>query len=307
MINLKMFSKEVRKRLAETHYNRMVAEYDEAIRNSIEKSFVHSVGPEDAEPRVGLADIIEDAKSTYDQKMFLVTTDTVSCLFDYADKLQGPTALLNFASFKHPGGMFLNGSPAQEESLCHQSTLYNVLESFIDNYYAPHLKCLNQGLYQDDAIHSKDIVFFNYSASVINKTLNVSVDPHTTTADVITCAAPNAKTFLRRKYGITHADENILDDELTTTMCSRIQTVLDTAVLGGARNLILGAFGCGVFGNHPGVVADYFYDYLYDDYAGCFENVYFAIPNPNGNDPNYKAFRAGTETYGVICLDEEDA
>ena len=48
---LKMFSKEVRKRLAETHYNRMVAEYDEAIRNSIEKSFVHSVGPEDAEPR----------------------------------------------------------------------------------------------------------------------------------------------------------------------------------------------------------------------------------------------------------------
>ena len=160
--------------------------------------------------------------------------------------------------------------------MCHQSTLYNVLESFIDNYYAPHLKCLNQGLYQDDAIYSKDIVFFNYSASVMNKTLNVSVYPHTTTADVI------------------------------TTMCSRIQTILDTAVLGGARNLILGAFGCGVFGNHPGVVADYFYDYLYDDYGGCFENVYFAVPNPNGNDPNYKAFRAGTETYGVICLDEED-
>lgn len=306
MIDLKMFSKEVRKRLAETHYKRMIAEYDEAIGSSIEKSFVHSVNKEDGEARVGLADAIEDAKSTYDQKMFLVETDTVSCLFKYADKLEGPTALLNFASFKHPGGMFLNGSPAQEESLCHQSTLYNALLAFIDNYYAENFKVLDRGLYQDSAIYSKDIVFFNYSASVLNKTLNVSVNPHTITADVITCAAPNAKVFLRRKYGITHADENILDDELTSTVCSRIQTVLDTAVLGGARNLILGAFGCGVFGNHPGVVADYFYDYLYDDYAGCFENVYFAVPNPNGNDSNYKAFREGVKTYGVICLDEED-
>ena len=308
MIDLKMFSKEVRKRLAETHYKRMVAEYEESIRNSIEKSFVHSV-PYSLSLEVvdAMADLIEERKAlNYNQKMFLVPTDSVSCLFRYMGKLEGATAILNFASFKNPGGMFLNGSPAQEESLCHQSTLYNVLEAFVDNYYAPHLKCLNQGLYQDDAIYSKDIVFFNYSASVISKTLNVSVDSQTMIADVITCAAPNATTFLRRKYGIIHADEHTLDNELLDAMCSRIRTVLDTAITGRARNLVLGAFGCGVFGNNPGSVADYFDDYLYDDYAGCFENVYFAVPNPNGNDPNYEAFREGTKTYGVICLDEED-
>ena len=37
-------------------------------------------------------------------------------------------AVLNFASFKNPGGMFYNGSSAQEESLCHESFLYNVLK-----------------------------------------------------------------------------------------------------------------------------------------------------------------------------------
>ena len=33
-------------------------------------------------------------------------------------------AALNFASFKNPGGMYMEGSSAQEESLCHYSILY---------------------------------------------------------------------------------------------------------------------------------------------------------------------------------------
>ena len=47
----------------------------------------------------------------------------------------GKTAVLNFASYKNPGGKFLDGSSAQEECLCHSSILYNVLKKFPD-YYA---------------------------------------------------------------------------------------------------------------------------------------------------------------------------
>ena len=35
----------------------------------------------------------------------------------------GRTAILNYASYKSPGGFFLEGSPAQEEALCHYPIL----------------------------------------------------------------------------------------------------------------------------------------------------------------------------------------
>ena len=43
-------------------------------------------------------------------------------------------AVLNFSSFKNPGGMFEQGSNAQEECLCHESFLYNVLKEKMDFY-----------------------------------------------------------------------------------------------------------------------------------------------------------------------------
>ena len=39
----------------------------------------------------------------------------------------GKTAFLDFASFKNPGGGFLNGSSAQEEAVCAASDLFNIL------------------------------------------------------------------------------------------------------------------------------------------------------------------------------------
>ena len=69
--------------------------------------------------------------------------------------------ILNFASYKNPGGMFLAGSSAQEECLCHASNLYNILEKFNKDYYIPHRQkgATNRALYSNQAIYSPDVVF----------------------------------------------------------------------------------------------------------------------------------------------------
>ena len=65
-------------------------------------------------------------------------------------------AVLNFASYTHPGGQFLNGSSAQEESLCHESTLYNVLSEFHE-YYKENHSTRHNFMYSNRAIYSPDV------------------------------------------------------------------------------------------------------------------------------------------------------
>ena len=67
-------------------------------------------------------------------EIMFMETDTVSAIIEFGSKhpMYGKIAALNFASYKHPGGMFLKGSSTQEESLCHESFLLNVLRRFED-------------------------------------------------------------------------------------------------------------------------------------------------------------------------------
>jgi uncharacterized protein (TIGR02452 family) len=54
----------------------------------------------------------------------------------------------------------------------------------------------------------------------------------------------------------------------------------------GCKNIILGAWGCGVFRNDPELVARIFKEELG---SFLFKKVIFAIPNKN--DTNYKTFK----------------
>ena len=191
-----------------------------------------------------------------------VVVDDISTVDAIAKYMNGHTAVLNFASYKEPGGKFLEGSMAQEESLCHASFLYNVL-SQCPEYYRWNNEHKKRGLYENRALYSPRVRFFH--------------GRNTYVADVITCAAPNLSAA--RKYCA------VLPEENRKVLNSRVQFLLDVAEREKVHTLILGAWGCGVFGQDPEEVA---YTFKNNLPKRNIRKVVFAIPA--GNNKNFETF-----------------
>lgn len=234
------------------------------VRFCVNNSIIYS--PEDKER-------IDNIQRTDNQQFFkranklIIDADTVSAIekiyTNYPHNYK--VAALNFASYKNPGGMFLKGSKAQEECLCHQSALFNILTRF-PNYYEENKKKLNKALYTDRAIYTPYVPFFT-ETSIFN-------------CDIITCAAPNK--YAAQRYN------KVSDEENWYNLYNRIEFILDIAKVNHVDVLIVGAFGCGVFGQDPFEVAAIF-KYLLDTKSYGLSQVIFAIPKGTRAD-NYTPF-----------------
>lgn len=186
--------------------------------------------------------------------------------------------ILNFASYKNPGGKFLEGSSAQEESLCHDSILYNVLRRFDRDYYAKHREkgATNKSLYYDRCILSPRVLF-----EFKNKKEELAYFPN-----VITCAAPNVSAYF--KYCATRSPEEEI--KVAEILRKRVEFILNVAYANHITKLILGAFGCGVFSNDPYVLSAIFLDLLTNRFENCFDSIIFAIPDEKNRYPFIKTF-----------------
>jgi len=57
------------------------------------------------------------------------------------------------------------------------------------------------------------------------------------------------------------------------------------------KNIILGAYGCGVFRNDPHTAAKYWNELLYDEnFISYFDNIVFAVLDNSKNRDCIKAF-----------------
>ena len=169
----------------------------------------------------------------------------------------GDVCALNFASAHHAGGGFLSGARAQEESLARASALYACLEG--DPMYAFHASPRDP-MYSDWAIHSPRVpVLRDDAGSLLERPWPCSF---------LTCAAVNAKVVLERDPGRTAEVERV--------MARRIARVLDVLESAGDRHVVLGAWGCGVFGNDTKAIARLFAEALAAR-EGAFDHVVFAI------------------------------
>ncbi|MFJ7074100.1 TIGR02452 family protein [Streptomyces sp. NPDC098781] len=191
-----------------------------------------------------------------------------------AHRLGGRTAVLNFASARNPGGGFLNGAQAQEEALCRASALYTCLLGAREFY--DHHRAHRDPFYTDRVIHSPGVPVFRDDRG------RLLDEPYT--VGFLTAAAPNA--------GVVRRTAPNRAAELPRALATRAERVLETAAAHGYRQLVLGAWGCGVFQNDPAQVAEAFRALLGPGgrFAGAFEHVAFGILDRTPDSPVRAAF-----------------
>ena len=174
-------------------------------------------------------------------------------------------ALLDFASFVNPGGGYERGAWAQEEAICSESTLFNVLREQKAWYAANRSRNINCELYRNRGLVVPKVRFER--------------DGYHSYADVIVVAAPFA-TRARETY-------KVKDAALIAAMRERIRFVMAIADDLGHKKLVLGAFGCGAFGWDASVVAPLFLEELATG-AHVAEQIVFAIPKGRFDDNRAK-------------------
>ena len=194
-------------------------------------------------------------------------------------KQGGRPAALNFASATHPGGGFLDGARAQEESLCWSSGLYACLLG--NAMYEFHQK-RDDTLYTDYVLYSPDVpVFRGEDGALLERPWPCSF---------LTAAAPFTKLFL-----LEHPDR---ESEIPGVFRSRIAKVLAVAARHGHEDLVLGAWGCGAFGNDPTVVAPLFREALEGPFRGVFASVVFAVRDSSPDRYVLEAFASEFSATG---------
>lgn len=195
---------------------------------------------------------ISETKAKITPKILIENIDTVEASLEQKKKY-GSSCLLNFASATTPGGGYLQGSSAQEEGICRRTDLYPILVSQT-SLYDWSRKNLRGGLYSNWCYFSPKVIVIRNS----NMTLKLPEK-----IGVLTSPAPNKKRFSGS------------EEEIKKSLEERCELILKTAIACDQKNLVLGAFGCGAFGNDPIVVANIWKNLL-NKYP-YFENITFAI------------------------------
>jgi len=209
-------------------------------------------------------DALVDMKPRPSPKIIFSPLGTIGCALEYSFHADDRVAILNFASFRNPGGGARIGSNAQEEDICRCT---NILPSLED--------AAKQKLYPielDEILYTPQITII-YNEDFTDVCDGVKVD-------VISSAAIKVREFNRQEM-------------VETCMSEKINAIFQLAIKKGNKSLILGPFGCGAYGNDVNTVANLFCNALLE-YGGYFNHIYFAFkhdPNNARSNYNYDTFQ----------------
>ncbi|KAJ7747758.1 hypothetical protein B0H16DRAFT_1554470 [Mycena metata] len=229
------------------------------------------------------------------------TLEGVQLLLPRARKI----GVLNFASATRPGGGFLGGARAQEESIARSSNLYSSLMTPTgQRFYAHHKSAANtkNKYYSHSMIYTQGVQLIRSDDGAWIRPARV---------DILTSAAVNAGVVRQRegKDGDSEEDEpkggikayfkpaaaaakdtstsapapapaKDVEQTIESVMRERMGRLLYLFEKQGAQDLVLGSFGTGVFQNKVPMVAKLWVELLVGPdarFRHSFETVAFAI------------------------------
>lgn len=208
-----------------------------------------------------LLDLIKEPISPSKDKKTTFVVNSLSTLDSVREQYLTDSNLvcLNFASAKNPGGGFLNGSQAQEESIARATGLYPC-QLKAEKYYKEN-RTFSSCLYTDHIIYSPKVPIIKDEQGNLLDALVFS--------SIITAPAVNAGAVQRNE------PQNV--KKINLFMQRRMDMVLAICQQKQYETLILGAWGCGVFQNAPAIIANLFKELLFGKYENQFKRVVFSI------------------------------
>lgn len=221
-----------------------------------------------------------------ESRYFCVNEDSFSVALSIKEREPDERVLvLNFANPLNPGGGVRRGARAQEEDLCRKSSLLLALEDASAGEYYRYNSILG-------SMPGSDAMIMNPTVEII-KDLNGELMDETTVVSVMTCAAP---VISRGLFGMGQEDFEEL-------FFNRIVSTIKVAAYYRYKYLVLGAWGCGAFGNDAKIVANLYYkafeEVKHKDIAlkKLFKEIYFAVLDHSANKYNFNSF---AEYFKVI-------
>ncbi|KTD72783.1 poly(ADP-ribose) glycohydrolase domain-containing protein [Legionella tucsonensis] len=233
-----------------------------------------------------------------------------------------PYSVLNMANSIFPGGAALEGGSAQEENMWHRSTcvqslldeiIYLDKDSMLFRYNETAKKLLEAKIKMTDKEHEALKNYRGETDSIVYKVL-LNSEPRV-------CFRGPEKTLITSGFDDYSPNRRIPDSTLSYSFLPlsdifpfyelrsaapelssephgldhealsqykadlrrRIAAQLDTLILEGKRNVILGAWGCGEFKNDPKIVAQIYGDEI-KKRAHFFDHIVFPILNTGSRD-----------------------
>lgn len=200
------------------------------------------------------------------------TLEAAFVLHQRRKETEKPVLVLNFANPHRPGGGIRAKPGTQEEHLCVKTTLLCSLETEAAwPFYQTNLDCGTQA--------QTDAALISPNTMVIrNSDLTLREDPFPIA--VLTVSAPIASRMEEEEHM-----------QLESILRKRIYGMVHAAMEAGYRRMVLGAWGCGNFGNDPELVARLYHEVLTNPgVSGSFEEITMAVFDHSQEQMQYRCF-----------------